>query len=70
VKGRKGKGVTCIDGIPLPGAGLRALAAELKRRCGTGGSVKSGIIEIQGEHRDLLVSLLEERGYRVKRVGG
>jgi len=70
VKGRKGKGVSCIDGLPLAEGELRALAAELKRRCGTGGSVKSGVIEIQGEHRDLLVTLLEARGYRVKRAGG
>ena len=49
---------------------LRALAAELKRRCGSGGSAKDGSIEIQGDHRETLVSALEERGYPVKRAGG
>ena len=70
VQGRKGKGVSCIDGLPLAEAELRALAGELKRRCGTGGAVKNGVIEIQGDQRELLVTLLEERGYRVKRAGG
>ena len=70
VQGRHGKTVTTISGVPLPGDALRALASELKRRCGTGGSAKDGTIEIQGDHRDLLVSELEARGYVVKRAGG
>jgi translation initiation factor 1 len=70
VSGRRGKTVTVIAGLPPDPDGLRALAAELKRRCGTGGSVKDGAIEIQGDHRDLLVAELEERGFRVKRAGG
>jgi translation initiation factor 1 len=70
VQGRRGKTVTAITGVPLPEAELRELAAELKRRCGTGGSAKEGVIEIQGDHRDALVALLEERGYTVKRAGG
>jgi translation initiation factor 1 len=70
VKGRRGKTVTTISGVPLPQDELRALAAELKRRVGTGGSAKDGIIEIQGDHCDLLVAELQERGYTAKRAGG
>ena len=70
VKGRRGKTVTSISGVPLPESELRDLAGELKRRCGTGGSAKDGVIEIQGDHRDTLVGALEERGYTVKRAGG
>lgn len=70
VKGRGGKTVTTIDGIGLAEDALRELAGELKRRCGTGGSVKDGVIEIQGDHRDALVAELEGRGYTVKRAGG
>ena len=70
VQGRHGKTVTSISGVPLPDSELRELAAELKRRCGSGGSSGDGVIEIQGDHRDALVALLEERGYTVKRAGG
>jgi len=70
VQGRKGKTVTSISGVPLPDAELRELASELKRHCGSGGSAKDGVIEIQGDHRDALVALLETRGYTVKRAGG
>jgi len=69
-KGRKGKGVTLITGVPLPADELQALARQLKAACGSGGTVKDGVIEIQGEHRDRLVPELEKRGYRVKRAGG
>lgn len=69
-KGRRGKTVTTIEGIPLPDDDLRALGSELKRRCGTGGSTKDGVIEIQGDHRDTLVADLEARGFTVKRAGG
>jgi translation initiation factor 1 len=69
-KGRGGKTVTVIMGVPLDDAAMQKLAGELKRRCGTGGTVKEGNIEIQGDHRDLLVAELEKRGYRVKRAGG
>ena len=68
-KGRKGKGVTVITGIPLQGAELKALAKRLKARCGSGGTVKDGAIEIQGDHRDLMVEVLSA-DYTVKRVGG
>jgi translation initiation factor 1 len=70
VQGRRGKTVTSITGIPLPDSDLRELAAELKRSCGSGGSAKDGVIEIQGDQRDAVVALLEARGYRVKRAGG
>ncbi|MBD3655150.1 MULTISPECIES: translation initiation factor Sui1 [Marinobacter] len=69
-KGRKGKGVTLITGIPLDDAGLLAFAKVLKARCGTGGTVKDGVVEIQGDQRDLLVPLLKEKGWTVKRAGG
>jgi translation initiation factor 1 len=69
-KGRGGKTVTVITGLPLDGTSLKDLAGELKRRCGTGGTLKDGSIEIQGDHRDLLVAELEKRGFKVKRSGG
>lgn len=69
-KGRKGKTVSIVTGVPGDEDALRALAGELKRRCGTGGAVKDGAIEIQGDHRDTLVAELETRGFRVKRAGG
>jgi translation initiation factor 1 len=69
-KGRKGKGVTLVTGVPLTGDELKALALKLKQRCSAGGTIKDGTIEIQGEHRDLLVAELAELGYRVKRSGG
>jgi translation initiation factor 1 len=69
-QGRGGKTVTSLSGVPLPEAGLRELAGELKRLCGCGGSAKGGVIEIQGDHRDAIVAELERRGFRVKRAGG
>lgn len=69
-KGRKGKGVTLISGIPLSPEGLKTLAKELKQRCGSGGTLKEGVIEIQGDHRDALIELLKARGWTVKRSGG
>ena len=69
-KGRKGKGMTVITGVPLHPEGLRDLAKQLKQKCGTGGTLKNGRIEIQGDHRDLLVGELEALGYTVKRSGG
>ncbi|HIE0912930.1 TPA: stress response translation initiation inhibitor YciH [Serratia marcescens] len=68
--GRKGKGVCLIAGIDLDDAALDKLAAELKKKCGCGGSVKDGIIEIQGDKRDLLKQLLEAKGMKVKLAGG
>lgn len=69
-KGRKGKPVTTITGLSLPPDEMRSLATELKRQCGSGGTLKDGVIEIQGEHRDTLVAALEERGYRAVKSGG
>jgi len=69
-KGRRGKGVTLITGVPLHNGELKRLGKQLKRRCGSGGTVKDGVIEIQGDHRDLLVEELQKLGYTVKRSGG
>lgn len=69
-KGRKGKGVTIITGLPLAGDQLQALATQLKKRCGSGGTVKDGTIEIQGDHRDALVLELTKQGYTVIKAGG
>ncbi len=69
-KGRKGKGVTVITGVPLPLTELKELGKALKKLCGSGGTVKDGVIEIQGDHRDRLVAELATRGWTVKRAGG
>lgn len=69
-KGRRGKCVTLVTGIPLDGAELKALAKSLKQRCGCGGTTGQGTIEIQGEHRDTLVAELSRQGWQVKKVGG
>lgn len=69
-KGRGGGTVIVITGIPLPEPALKELAGTLKKRCGCGGTVKNGIVEIQGDHRDLLLNELQGRGYRVKLAGG
>ncbi len=69
-KGRKGKGVTLITGVPLDDAGLKKLVKSLKQKCGSGGTLKNGVIEIQGDHRDVLEKELGGLGYKVKRAGG
>lgn len=69
-KGRKGKGVSLISGFTMSDAEIKILAKELKKVCGTGGAVKDGVIEIQGDKRDELVAVLEKRGFNVKRSGG
>ena len=69
-KGRKGKGVTVITGVPLDASGLAKLSKQLKQKCGTGGTVKDGVIELQGEHRDTVVEALQQHGWTVKRAGG
>lgn len=69
-KGRKGKGVTVVTGVPLAGDALGELGSKLKRLCGSGGTVRDGVIEIQGDHRDLLVAELTKFGWTVKRSGG
>jgi translation initiation factor 1 len=67
---RAGKAVTVITGLALAPAQLATLASELKRHCGSGGTVKDGAIEIQGEHRDAVVAELIKRGFAAKRAGG
>lgn len=69
-KGRKGSGVCLVTGIPLAEKELTKLAKELKKKCGSGGTVKNGVIEIQGDHRELLADLLGKQGYTVKLAGG
>ncbi len=70
VKGRQGKTVTTISGLPLDEDGLREFAGELKRQCGAGGAAKEGIIVLQGDHCDAVMALIQKRGYAVKRAGG
>ncbi|HEX4242468.1 MAG TPA: translation initiation factor Sui1 [Steroidobacteraceae bacterium] len=70
VKGRAGKGVTVVTGLPLPAAEIESLAARLKKRCGSGGTVREGIIEIQGDHREAIVAELVKLGWPAKKSGG
>jgi translation initiation factor 1 len=70
VKGRKGKTVTIVSGFQINADELKNLATQLKRRCGTGGSVKDGVIIIQGDHRDTLIAELKNRGFKAKIAGG
>lgn len=69
-KGRKGKGVTIITGLPLAPNDLDDIAKRLKQKCGSGGTAKEGRIEIQGDHRDLLIRELLTTGYKAKKAGG
>ena len=68
-KGRKGKGVTLIDGLALPAGEMEVLARQLKNKCGSGGTVKEGIIEIQGDHRSTVQEFLQQVGYKTKLAG-
>jgi translation initiation factor 1 len=70
VAGRRGKSVTTVSGVPLDDAGVRALAGRLKKRCGVGGSARDGVIEIQGDHRAVVVEMLSAEGYDVVLAGG
>jgi len=70
VKGRKGKGVTVVSGIPLNTAQLEDMAKRLKQLCGAGGTIKDGVIEIQGEQRDSIADFLKKQGFSVKKSGG
>lgn len=65
-KGRKGKGVTVVSGLPLRPSELKTLARELKAKCGCGGTVKDGTVEIQGDHRERLSGELKGKGFTVK----
>lgn len=69
-KGRKGKGVTKITGLMLAPEALKEIALVMKKKCGGGGTIKDGVIEIQGDHRERLLIALSEQGYQVKCVGG
>ncbi|TNC79598.1 MAG: stress response translation initiation inhibitor YciH [Oleiphilus sp.] len=69
-KGRKGKGVTLVNGLLLAPAEMKTLAKELKKKCGVGGAVKNGTIEIQGDYREHIRDLLQAKGYTVKLAGG
>ena len=68
--GRRGKAVTTVSGVPVDDEELRALAGRLKKRCGVGGSIKDGVIELQGDHRDTVVAVLRGEGHDVVLAGG
>ena len=70
VKGRAGKGVTTVTGLPLGPKDIDALATGLKKRCGSGGTVRDGVIEIQGDHRETVVAELVKLGWPAKKSGG
>jgi translation initiation factor 1 len=70
VAGRRGKAVTTVSNVPVDDAALRELAGRLKKRCGVGGSAKDGVIELQGDHRDVVVDLLRGDGFDVVLAGG
>jgi translation initiation factor 1 len=69
-KGRAGKGVTLVKGLALDEAALVALGKQLKTACGSGGTVKDGVIEVQGDHCERVIDLLKAKGLNVKRAGG
>jgi len=69
-KGRAGKGVTLVKGLDLDDAALVSLGKQLKTACGSGGTVKEGVIEVQGDHCERVMALLQARGHKVKRSGG
>ena len=69
-KGRKGKTVTIVSGLALEDDALGEVLKDLKRLCGSGGTLKDGVIEIQGDHRDKLAGELVKRGFKVKIAGG
>ncbi|OUR62723.1 translation initiation factor [Colwellia sp. 39_35_sub15_T18] len=69
-KGRKGKGVITITGLGLDAKALKDLAKKLKKICGTGGTVVNEVIEIQGDKRDVIKTVLEKEGFKVKFIGG
>lgn len=69
-KGRGGKSVTLIKGLPLDAPSLAALAKQLRSACGAGGTVKDGVVEVQGDHVDTLLAALSQHGFAAKRAGG
>jgi translation initiation factor 1 len=70
ITGRRGKAVTTVSGVPVDDAGLKELAGKLKKRCGVGGGVKDGVIEIQGDHRNVVLEVLTAEGYTPVLAGG
>lgn len=70
IKGRAGKGVTTVAGLPMSLCDIESLATKLKKRCGSGGTVRAGVIEIQGDHRDVIVAELVKLGWPAKKSGG
>ena len=70
IKGRAGKGVTLVKGLALDDAALVGLGKQLKVACGSGGTIKDGVIEVQGDHCDRVMALLQAQGHKVKRAGG
>ena len=69
-KGRKGKGVTLIKGLNMDSAALESISKKLKIMCGSGGTIKRGIIEIQGDHIERILDYLKKQGGKAKRSGG
>jgi translation initiation factor 1 len=69
-KGRGGKSVTLVRGLPLAGDELAALGKQLRSACGSGGTLKDGVIEVQGDHVERVLALLQQQGFKVKRAGG
>jgi translation initiation factor 1 len=69
-KGRGGKAVTLVRGLPLPAAELAELGKQLRSACCAGGTVKDGVLEVQGEHVERVMALLQQQGWKVKRAGG
>ena len=69
-KGRGGKSVTLVKGLPLDALALAALAKQLRAACGSGGTVKDGVVEVQGDHVATVMAALQKQSYNVKRAGG
>ena len=68
--GRGGKAVTLVKNLTLSADDLKSLAKKLKQECGTGGTIKDGVIEMQGEQREKIADILQKLGYKVKIAGG
>lgn len=69
-KGRGGKSVTLVKGVPLDVLALAALGKQLRAACGSGGTVKDGVVEVQGDHVETVMAALQKQGYVVKKAGG
>ena len=69
-KGRGGKSVTLAKGLPLDAVALAVLAKQLRSACGSGGTVKDGVVEVQGDHVVTIIAALQKQNYNVKRAGG